>query len=532
MATTIYQYYSFLCRLIAHPNSVLHTHPVLLMSMIIISVRLFCAVTLSTLIGLTASSQPKTLTILHTNDIHAAFIPHEATWSKQSPKPMVGGFKELEFAIDSIRKAKPDILLLDAGDVMTGNPITDRAYRGAEGGALFEMMNLVGYDAWCIGNHDFDISQKNLIGLTQIANFPSLSANIVNKKNEFPVNNKDYVILERAGLRIGIFGLMSQGLYGLVNQNNLVGIKVLSPVETAQKIIDKIDQETDLIIAITHQGVDQDSLMAANTHGLDIVVGGHSHTRLTRPRLVNDVIIVQTGSRCENLGELEVTVDNDKVAKYNGKLIQLWANNNRPATRLSALVDSMNTEIEKEYSEVIADLKVNWERGRGESNIGNFITDAQREGAHAEVGFMNSSGIRSNVSAGPLTKQELFEVLPFRNVLATFQLTGKELESVILFTKKRDEAVLFSGVTAKVKEISDGEFKLVEVKVNGKPLKKSRRYICAASDFMVGQSKKYLGLEIEHPIYLKQTVFQAVEKAVRKAKIITSKDEDRIQIIK
>ncbi len=485
-----------------------------------------------TILVATAFGQPKTLTILHTNDIHAAFVPHEATWIRQSPKPLVGGFRELEFAIDSIRKVKPDVLLLDGGDVMTGNPITDRSYRGAEGGALFEMMNLVRYDAWCIGNHDFDVSQKNLIGLTKIANFPTLSANIVNAKNEFPVNNKDYIILERGGLRIGIFGLMAQGLYGLVNQNNLTGIKVLSPSETAQKIIDKIDQETDLIIAVTHQGVDQDSLLAMNTHGLDIVVGGHSHTRLTKPKIVNDVIIVQTGSRCENLGELEITVDNDKVTKYNGKLIQLWATNNRPATRLSALVDSMNTEINKEYSEVIADLKVDWERSRGESNVGNFITDAQREAAHADIAFTNSSGIRANVSAGPLTKQELFEVLPFHNILTTFQLTGKELESVILFTRKRDESVLFSGITAKVRQDASGNFKLIEAKVNGKPLKPTRRYICAANDFMVGQADKYFGLEIHHPIYLKQTVFQVVENAARKAKVINTPAENRIQIIK
>ncbi len=502
------------------------------MSFISAPFRQLIVVALSIITVTAACAQPKTLTILHTNDIHAAFVPHEATWSKQSPKPMVGGFKELEFTIDSIRKVKPDVLLLDGGDVMTGNPISDRVYRGVEGGALFEMMNLVRYDAWCIGNHDFDISQKNLIGLTKIANFPTLSANLVNNKNEFPVNNKDYVILERGGLRIGVFGLMSQVLYGLVNQSNLTGIKVLSPIETAQKIIDKIDPETDLIIAVTHQGVSEDSAMAANTHGLDIVVGGHSHTRLTKPKFVNDVIIVQTGSRCENLGELEITVDNDRVVKYNGKLIQLWANNTRPATRLSALVDSMDTEIDKEYSEVIADLKVDWVRGRGESNVGNFITDAQREAAHADIAFTNSSGIRANASAGPLTKQELFEVLPFHNTLTTFQLTGKELKSIILFTRQKDEAILFSGITAKIRQLSEDNFKVIEVNVNGKPLKENKRYICVANDFMVGQASKYFGMEIRHPIYLKQTMFQVVEKAVRKAKVITSASGTRIQIIK
>jgi 2',3'-cyclic-nucleotide 2'-phosphodiesterase (5'-nucleotidase family) len=475
------------------------------------------------------SAQTHTLTILHTNDIHANFIPHEATWSKQTPKPMVGGFRELEFTVDSMRNVKPNVLLFDAGDVMTGNPITDRVYKGAEGGALFEMMNMVNYDAWCIGNHDFDISQENLIGLTNIAKFPSLSANVVNTKNEFPVNNKDYIIIERGGLRIGVFGLILQGLYGVVNQNNLVGIKVLDLTETAQRFIDKIDGETDLIVAITHNGVSKDSALAASVHGLDVIIGGHSHTRLTKPKVVNDVIIVQTGRFCENLGELELTVENDKVVKYNGKLIQLWANENRPKTKLSALVDSMQTEIDKDFNEVVADLKEDWVRNsKGESNIGNWIADTQRDAARAQVGFMNSGGIRTNVSAGPLTKRKLFEVLPFRSTLVTFQISGKQLRECVLHGLRNDDPLELSGIRVQWKKKMDGSAEILKMEVGGKPLNEKENYICAASDFLVGQGKKYLGMEIPQAVFLKQTVFEAAEAAARKAKIISTKVEGRI----
>lgn len=486
---------------------------------------------LAVLAAANAPAQKVTLTILHTNDMHAAFVPHEATWVKGSPKPLVGGFKELEFKVDSIRKAKDRVLLFDAGDVMTGTPISDLVYRGAEGGALFEMMNMISYDAWAIGNHDLDISQENLIKLTKIARFPTLSANLVNTRNEFPLNNRDYVIFKRFGLRIGVFGLMSQGLYGLVNPNNLVGLKVLSPVETAQKIIDRIDPETDLIIAITHQGVDDDSVLAASVRGLDVIVGGHSHTRLTRPRLVNGVIIVQAGARCENLGELQLTVEHDSVVAFSGTLLQLWANPNRPRTHLAAFADSINAEIEKQYGEVIAELRTDWTRTRGESNIGQFITDAQREAAHAQVAFMNASGIRANVAAGPLTKLKLFEVLPFRNVLTTFQLSGRQLRRVLLHSLNNDEAVLFSGIQATIQRLPDGTWNILELSVDGKPLEDDRMYICAASDFMVAQGKKYFGLEIERPIYSRQTVFEAVERAARRARSIAGTVEDRIRII-
>ena len=158
---------------------------------------IFKFVLLSSLIWIVAIGQSKILTILHTNDIHASFIPHEAFWVKETPKPLVGGFNELSFVVDSIRQVKSVTLLLDAGDVMTGNPITEYIYKGAEGGALFEMMNRIGYEAWTPGNHDFDISQDNLRRLTDLAQFPTISANIIDTTGKFPVNNKEYVIIEK-----------------------------------------------------------------------------------------------------------------------------------------------------------------------------------------------------------------------------------------------------------------------------------------------------------------------------------------------
>ncbi|HSQ77000.1 MAG TPA: metallophosphatase, partial [Bacteroidota bacterium] len=276
-------------------------------------------------LGLSACAQPSTLTILHTNDMHATFVPREAAWVKGSPKPMVGGFKQLEYTINSYRKDPDKVLLLDAGDVMTGNPITERVFRGAQGGALFEMMNLMGYDAWCVGNHDLDVSQENLAGLVKIAGFPTTSANLVKGKDLFPQGNQPYVLLERGGVRIGIIGVMSQELYGLVIQTNLTGIRVLSPAETVQRYIDELDPKTDLLIALTHQGATDDSILAANVEGLDLIVGGHSHTRLQSPLVVNGVYILQAGSNTENLGVADLVVENDRIARIDGKLVQLWA---------------------------------------------------------------------------------------------------------------------------------------------------------------------------------------------------------------
>lgn len=478
-----------------------------------------------------AQSQQYSLTVLHTNDLHASFVPHDAYWVKASPKPLVGGFKELSFLVDSLRHADSTVLLLDAGDVMTGNPIADLEFDGAQGGALFAMMNMIGYDAWCVGNHDFDISQKNLRQLTEIARFPTLSANIVDSRDLYPVNNKPYVIIKKDGIRVGIIGVMTQDLYHLVNQNNLVGIKVLDPIPTTQHWIDELKPKTDLLIALTHEGVDEDSVLASNVTGLNIIVGGHSHTRLRQPRVVNGVIIVQTGSNCENLGVLDVTVENQKVVRYDGRLIQLWYHDDRPASRLSAFVDSVQRVIDKDYNLVIATLKSDWQRSNGESGIGNFVVDAQRAAAHADVAFMNNSGIRANVSAGPLTKKDLFDVMPFRNILTTFQLSGKQLREAIRHCLMEREGISFSGITCTWRRDGAQEPEIVSMMVDGKPLDDGRMYICAASDYFVGEAKRYIGVEILQPIYLHQTVFSALESEARKAGEIDSKVEHRIREI-
>ena len=473
--------------------------------------------------------QPISITILHTNDMHANFVPHEAFWVKETPKPLVGGFNELSWIVDSLRHVKPSTLLLDAGDVMTGNPITEYTYAGAEGGALFEMLNRIGYELWTPGNHDFDISVGNLRKLTSIARFSTVSANILDTLNQFPVNNKEYVIIEKNGLKIGIFGLMSDDFYNLVNQSSSAGIKILPTIETAKRLAALLTPKTDLLIALTHQGVEEDSALAMNVQGIDVIVGGHSHTRLRHPKKVNGVIIVQTGSDCENLGVLDLKVERHHVVSYDGNLIQLWYNAARPKTSLSFFIDSVKAAIDQDYAKVIGTLKTDWNRGHGESGIGNFIADAQREAVPADVGFMNSSGIRKDLAAGPITKRDIFEILPFRNILVKFELTGKQIQSIVEYYIKEHSGIQTSGIQCDWKKRGDGSIEFERFLVNGRPLDSNKIYTGAASDYMMGEATRYLGIEKPKLTYTNQTVFAVIEKKVRDLKEISSQIEHRIK---
>ena len=480
-----------------------------------------------------AYAQPKSFTILHTNDMHASFLPHEAYWVRTEVKPMVGGFSELSWMVDSVRKAKPVNILLDGGDVMTGNPISDVEYKGASGGGLFEMMNTIGYEAWTIGNHDLDISQDNLRKLTGIAAFPTVSANLTDTLGAFPLNNKPYVILKKDGLRIGIIGLMSKELFLLTNTNNLKGLKVLPPAQVAQKFIDEIATETDVTVALTHEGAEEDSVLAASTRGLNIIIGGHSHTRLEKPRMVNGVIICQTGANCENLGVLDVTVENHKVTGYEGKLLRLWVQHPKQDNQLSKLIDGIKTKVDQEYNEVVGTLVSDWKRGSGsESNIGDFIADAMREAANADVGITNNSGIRKDLRAGPIKKLDLFEICPFRNYLCTFTLSGKDLRAFVkgeVESKSKGRSSLqISGISCHWKG-QDGNVQLQSLKVGNQDVDDAKQYTVVTSDFIVTQADKYLRMVPSPVVTSSALMFDAMLAKARKDKSINSQVENRFQ---
>jgi 5'-nucleotidase / UDP-sugar diphosphatase len=462
-------------------------------------------------------SQPKQITILHTNDMHASYLPHEAYWIRSGAKPLVGGFNELAFAVDSIRQIRTATLLLDAGDLMTGNPITDRVYKGAEGGGLVDMLNLIGYEGLEPGNHDFDISYANFRKLAAVAKFPVFNANLVDEKTGQPLTKKQYIIVEKNGLKIGVFGLMSKEFYNLVSVSSTKGIKLLSPIEQAKKMIELLRPQVDLVIALTHSGVDDDSVLAVSVKGLDVIIGGHSHTRLRHPKNINGVIIAQTGSNCENLGVLDLTVENKAVTKWDGNLDQLWYHPGRK-TVVTALVDSFKTEIEKEYSQVIGTWVGSSGNESSELGLGNFIADAQREAAKADLGFMNNGGIRKRLLPGPITKQDLFEVLPFRNILVKFNLTGNQVRELVLHNIKDHPGIIVTGVECEWKKDASGAPEIVTLLVGGKPLNEKANYTGAASDYVMGEARRYLGIDPPELTILNETVFNAVEKKVLEIK--------------
>ncbi|ACB62041.1 5'-Nucleotidase domain protein [Exiguobacterium sibiricum 255-15] len=397
--------------------------------------------------------------LMHTNDTHANLdkAPKRATV-----------IKELRAAYRA--EGKPS-LLLDAGDVFSGSLYFNKFL----GQADLELMNYMKYDMMTFGNHEFDLGEtENNIALKNFvtkAKFPFITANVDFSKNELfnglqkktitsgPERGNIYqgIIKEYKGQKIGFFGLTTEETTDIASPGTVTFANYIASAKAAVKKLE--DRGVNKIVALTHIGfddnpaVDNDQLLARNVDGIDIIVGGHSHTKLETPVVVDDTvlpgkaeptIIAQAYQYGDFLGNLDLTFDyKGKLTEYNGSLIDV----------AKAAEDTRAAEILKPYADQIAELK-NEEVGanivnelvnpRGdvtsvrssETALGNLITDgmlkkAKEYNSETVIAMQNGGGIRAAINAGPLTVGEVLTTLPFGNTLATAKLSGQEIKDLL-----------------------------------------------------------------------------------------------------
>ena len=228
-----------------------------------------------------------TITVLHTSDTHSCIMPLSTALTDTMTAGR-GGFLRRAAMIEQERAADADLLLLDCGDFSQGSPY----YNVYKGDVEVGLMNIMGYDAAAIGNHEFDCGMENMARLFRMARFPIVCANYDFTGTPVEGLVKPYIVVERGGLRIGIFGI-SPRLDGLVMDAACKGVTFIDPVEAANAAVGSLKAEhCDVIICLSHLGwgiggIDDEALIGA-TEGIDIVLGGHSHTYMRQMEYVND----------------------------------------------------------------------------------------------------------------------------------------------------------------------------------------------------------------------------------------------------
>lgn len=267
----------------------------------------------------TSFAQEKVITMYHTNDVHSRIEPIDPNSSDKNAG--AAGFVRRTTVIEELRNNDSSLLLFDCGDFSQGTPY----YNFYRGEVEIKLMNAMKYDAATIGNHEFDFGLENMARLFDMANFPIVCANYDFTGTVVESHVKPYIILNRDGLKIGVFGL-SPRLEGLVQASNCIGVEYLDPVQVANEVAHqlKVVEKCDLVVCLSHLGLRpsplnraSDQVLVKETSNIDVVLGGHSHTFMDEPEFVENKVgikvpISQMGKNGVFVGKIAVSFDSKK----------------------------------------------------------------------------------------------------------------------------------------------------------------------------------------------------------------------------
>ena len=254
--------------------------------------------------GVCLAQQNVEVTLLHTSDVHSRLEPID---SKDDMNFNKGGFVRRAALVNKLREEGKNVLSLDCGDISQGTPY----YNFFKGEAEVKMMNEMGYDALAIGNHEFDLGLENMARIFKMAKFPIVCANYDFSHTILKKIVKPYIIIERFDIKIGIFGLGIK-LDGLVQKDKCKGVIYKDPVQVANQVAALLkDKGCDVIICLSHLGVESDRTVLAETRNIDVILGGHSHTLMTNPKTYlnidgKSVFLMHSGSKGTNIGRIDL----------------------------------------------------------------------------------------------------------------------------------------------------------------------------------------------------------------------------------
>lgn len=430
-----------------------------------------------------------TLTVLHTNDLHAHAEPVKVK------NVELGGYARQATLIKKLRAENTSTILLNGGDTFQGT-LFFNTYQGL---ADLAFMNQVGYQAMAVGNHEFDRGPAVFANFVRGATFPVLAANLdVSEDKDLKDLVKPWAIVNVAGEKIGVVGAVTPDLPSISSPGETVKMKDLR--SSLQAAIDELTaQKIDKIIVLSHCGYGLEKDMAKFLRNVDMVVGGHSHTFLGDTKLPDDrkgagpyptlvknasgqnALVVQSWEWGKVFGKVDVTFDDLGVVKS-------WSNDQPIAVTADIPEDPTVASLISALKKPIEDL-MNKEVGRTETELprsgpgkqgvlADIITDAMLDATKAmgsTVALMNSGGIRSALNAGVISYGDAISVQPFNNTLVVLDLTGAELEETL------SSGVLFVSQGSSFR-LSNG--KATEILISGQKLEPSKTYRCTFNSFV------------------------------------------------
>ncbi|MHC1729873.1 MAG: bifunctional UDP-sugar hydrolase/5'-nucleotidase [Syntrophobacteraceae bacterium] len=470
------------------------------------------------------------LKFLHLNDTHGHIVPY----IEKSIDPIhpVSGAEYLAKMIESERTANPDgTILLSAGDMFQGTAISNLFH----GQPVIETMNYLKYDAMALGNHEFDWGRKVLDTIIASSAFPVLSANISERGGRKMKGVTPYVIIRKKNVRIAIIGITTPETVYTTKPGNLTGLSFAAPEKILPLLIKQVRAKgASLVVVLSHIGLDADRELARNVKGIDIIIGGHSHTAVTDPVVESGTIIVQAGSYGQYLGVLDVSFDpsTKKIVTYTRKSeLKLVSPGSVKEfdPQVAGIVDKYDRQVKAEFSKVIGTATVDLIREASkESNLGDLVADAMREAAGAEIAFQNGGGLRENILVGPITLEKVFATLPFDNLLVSMDLSGDQVLGLLEKSILSEKMLQVSGLRVEYDLTRPTGSKVRTATIAGKPIEPGSIYRVATNDFLSVGGDQFVSFKEGKNVVVGAPIRDLVVEYIRSRSSIDTKTQGRI----
>ncbi len=480
----------------------------------------------------------KKLTILHSNDLHGDFT------ATQTDEKLIGGVSMLSGYVNQVRKEEKNVIYAIAGDMFRGSLI-DHEYHGL---STIEIMNMLTPDIATVGNHEVDYGIAHLLFIEKCAKFPIINANIYIKTNHVRLFSSHY-IKEIDGMKILFIGLLTEEVLATTRQDQYIGSFV--DVEEASKAVGVICDnyralDIDFTVLLTHIGIEADKELARvldPNWGVDIIIGGHSHTLLEEPVVVNGIPIVQAASGTKQIGRFDIVVDTDEncIDSYTWKLEPIDADHCPRDFALEEIISRYKNETDEKYGRLItrfADV-YHHERRNRETQLGRLFADILKDSLGVDVMMLGSGSLRKEAMGPIVDYKALSEMFPYDDAIHCVTLTGAQLQQAVQYIF-RPEA-LKDGAHTEFYQYSHGlRFVVNKVKQTiedmtweGNEIDPDALYTIGLQDYHYKNIKDFLGLDLKT---LKQngtckvvatSAISILDEHLSKMELVTAPEDER-----
>ncbi len=379
----------------------------------------------------------KKLTILHSNDIHGDFLP------KEKDGNVTGGIQYLSGYVKKVRQEEDNVIYVNAGDMFQGS-IIDSEYRGL---STIDLFNLLAPDVTTVGNHEVDYGLAHMLFLEKCARFPIINANLLVTLNNTRLF-QPYLQLEVGGMKILFIGILTEEVLATTKSEKVIGTFI--DIEQAAKEVGIIcdnyrTRHTDMVVLVTHIGIEADRELAELLDpdwGVDMIIGGHSHTFMEEPEYVNGIPIVQAGKGSGQIGRFDIVYDTlrNRISDLSWSCVPITPETADPDPIMESLLGTYQGEVEVKFHRVVTTFAraLTHPSRIQETEMGNLYADLIQWESSFDIMLMGSGSIRKE-SMGPIVEyQDMIENTPFDDHLWMLKVTGKQFRQMIQYVLRDD----------------------------------------------------------------------------------------------